>query len=114
MAIIEAILAGERDPEKLAQLRDPHIRTTSQVVAQSLVGDYRREHLFALRQSLAAYRYYHALITACDQEIEACLGQFDSQVDCRQHPFCRLPGILTASHEATKCTLTCGASCIAS
>ena len=86
MAIIEAILAGERDPEKLAQLRDPHIRTTSQVVAQSLVGDYRREHLFALRQSLAAYRYYHALITACDQEIEACLGQFDSQVDCRQHP----------------------------
>jgi hypothetical protein len=35
---------------------------------------------------LAAYRHYHTLMTACDQEIEACLGEFDSQVDCRQHP----------------------------
>jgi len=86
IAIIEAILAGERDPEKLAQLRDPHIRVSSQVVVQSLVGDYRREHLFTLRQSLAAYRHYHALMTACDQEIKACLGEFDSQIDCRQHP----------------------------
>jgi transposase len=86
MAIMEAILAGERDPEKLAQLRDPHIRASSHVVAQSLVGDYRREHLFTLRQSLAAYRHYHTLMMACDQEIEACLGEFDSQVDCRKYP----------------------------
>ncbi|MDE3178335.1 MAG: transposase [Acidobacteriota bacterium] len=86
MAIIEAILAGERDPEKLAQLRDPHIRVTAQVVAQSLVGGYRREHLFTLGQSLAAYRHYHALIASCDQEIEACLREFDSRADCRQHP----------------------------
>ena len=52
-AILDAILAGERDPVKLANLCNWRIRSPRQTVAKSLEGDYRPEHLFALRQSLA-------------------------------------------------------------
>jgi transposase len=59
--IIEAILAGERNPHTLAALRDGRVKATADTIAKSLVGDYRREHLFTLRQSLAAFRYYQEL-----------------------------------------------------
>jgi hypothetical protein len=41
LAIIDAILSGERDPQKLAELRDPRIRASFETIAKSLVGDYR-------------------------------------------------------------------------
>jgi len=47
MAIVEAILAGERDPHQLARLRDPRTHASEETIAKSLVGDYRREHLFS-------------------------------------------------------------------
>ena len=56
IAILDAILAGERDPAKLASLCNRRIRSSRQTVAKFLEGDYRPEHLFALCQSLAAYR----------------------------------------------------------
>jgi transposase len=46
LAILDAILGGERDVKKLASLRDPRVRTTPETIAESLVGDYRHEHLF--------------------------------------------------------------------
>jgi transposase len=55
LKIVDAILAGERDPKKLAALRDGRIKATEETIIKSLVRDYRREHLFTLRQSLAAY-----------------------------------------------------------
>src|SRR2546427_5513240 len=58
LAILDAILAGERDPKRLAKLRDWRIKVSEEVIAKSLVGDYWPEHLFTLRQSLAGYRYY--------------------------------------------------------
>jgi transposase len=60
--IIEAILAGERNPHTLATLRDGRVKATADTIAKSLVGDYRREHLFTLGQSLAAFRHYQELI----------------------------------------------------
>jgi transposase len=57
LAIVDAILAGERNPEVLAQLRHSRVKASSATIIKSLVGDYRAEHLFTLRQSLAAYRY---------------------------------------------------------
>jgi transposase len=54
LRILDAILAGERDATKLAALRDGRIKASEQTILKSLVGDYRREHLFTLRQSLAA------------------------------------------------------------
>jgi len=75
-AIIDAILAGERDPLVLAKLRNERIQATEAVIAKSLVGDYRAEHLFTLRQSLVAYRSYQSLIDDCDGEIRRSLEGF--------------------------------------
>jgi len=58
---MDAILAGERDPHQLARLRHPRVRASQETIMKSLVGDYREEHLFTLRQSLKAYRYYQEL-----------------------------------------------------
>lgn len=66
---MDAILAGERDPRTLARLRHERIKASEEVIAKSLVGDYQPEHLFTLRQSLAAYRSYQKLIDDCDREI---------------------------------------------
>jgi hypothetical protein len=85
-AIIDAILQGERDPLKLAALRDGRIKATEQTIAKALVGDYRREHLFTLRQSLAAFRHYQELIAACDVEIQQYLRKFESRVDTTALP----------------------------
>ena len=86
LAIVDAILAGERDANKLAKLRDRRIKATPETIAKSLVGDYRSEHLFTLGQSLEAWRYYHQLITACDRQIEQRLEQFSSRIDPAAHP----------------------------
>lgn len=76
LAIIDAILAGERDPYALAKLRNERIKASEEVIAKSLVGDYRHEHLFTLRQSLAAYRSYQKLIDDCDREVRHLLEDF--------------------------------------
>jgi transposase len=86
MAIIEAILNGERDPMLLSQMCDKRVKASRQTIAAALVGDYRREHLFTLRQSLHAYRQCQDLIAACDREIEQQLAAFDSKVDPRATP----------------------------
>jgi transposase len=65
VAILDAILNGERDPLKLARLRDYRIKASEETVAKSLVGDYRPEHLFTLHQSLEAWRYHRKLIADC-------------------------------------------------
>jgi transposase len=81
MTILEAILAGERNPHTLAALRDGRVKATADTIAKSLVGDYRREHLFTLGQSLAAFRHYQELIGACDKEIEQYLETLESKAD---------------------------------
>jgi len=84
LTIIKAILAGERNPHTLAALRDRRVKATEDTIAKSLVGDYRREHLFTLSQSLTAFRHYQELIGACDYEIEQYLEAFESKVDPRE------------------------------
>ena len=79
--IIDAILAGERDPYKLAELRDPRIKADKETIAKSLTGDYRREHLFTLNQTVASYRHNLELIRQCDAEIESYLKEFEPRVE---------------------------------
>ena len=79
--ILDAILAGERNPHQLAKLRDRRVKAAEETIAKSLVGDYRREHLFTLRQSLAAFRQYQDWIADCDREIAQYLEQFESKLD---------------------------------
>ncbi|MEO7650299.1 MAG: IS110 family transposase [Bryobacteraceae bacterium] len=90
LAIVEAILAGERDGKVLAQLRDGRIKASEETIIKSLVGDYRSEHLFTLDQSLTAYHYYQKLISASDAEIEKQLKRFDAQVDVILQPLTEL------------------------
>ena len=74
MAIIEAIVAGERNPRQLARLRDKRIRADEATIAKSLQGHWREEHIFELTQALELYRFYQGKIAECDREIEAQLG----------------------------------------
>jgi transposase len=70
LAILDAILVGERDPVKLATLCNGRVKSPRDKVAKSLEGDYRAEHLFALRQSLVGYRFYQRLIAEVDVELQ--------------------------------------------
>ena len=76
LAIIEAIVSGERDPLNLARLRDPRIRADEATIARSLQGHWRDEHIFELTQALELYRVYQRKIAECDREIEAQLERF--------------------------------------
>jgi transposase len=80
LAIVDAILAGERDPGKMAHLRDPRIRASEETIMKSLVGDYREEHLFALRQSLKSYRHYQEQIQEVDLQVKQMLQQLPPKV----------------------------------
>jgi transposase len=81
LAIIDAILEGKRDVYELAALRDPRVRASHETIAKSLVGDYRQEHLFTLRQSVALYREYQKRITACEDEMQTLMKELDSKGD---------------------------------
>ena len=81
MDIIEAIAGGERDPRKLARLRDPRIKADEATIAKSLQGHWREEHIFEVTQALELYRVYQGKIAECDREIEARLEQFEDRSD---------------------------------
>jgi transposase len=68
-AIIDAILAGERDPAILAALRDKRCRSTAEDIIEALRGDYREEYLFVLRQSQQTYRQLREAIARCDEKL---------------------------------------------
>ncbi len=73
-AILRRIVAGERDPQQLATLRDGRLRANEATVARSLHGNWRDEHLFALAQALAHYDFLGEQIRACDRLISQALG----------------------------------------
>src|SRR5216683_5779841 len=79
LAIVDAIVAGKTNPKELAKLRDHRIKASIETVTKSLVGDYRPEHIFTLKQSLTAYRHYQQLIADCDHEIQERIQAFDSK-----------------------------------
>jgi hypothetical protein len=87
-AIIRAIVAGERDPVRLAQFRQPSCHSSQDAIAKALTGTYRAEHVFALQQALALYDFYTERLAECDQQIEqqyaATRPRFDP--DDPEHP----------------------------
>jgi transposase len=70
LAIIRAIVAGERNPVRLAQLRDRRCQHSDAEIAKALSGAYRQEHLFTLKQALALYDFYTAQLAECDAQLE--------------------------------------------
>jgi hypothetical protein len=86
LAIIDAILAGERDCKKLATFRDYRIKADEQTIAKSLVGDWKEEHLFTLGQARAIYAHYQQMVSECDIRIATMLSEFESRVDPAVEP----------------------------
>ena len=86
LAILEAILTGERDPQKLAALKDHRIKASRVVIAKSLHGDWRAEHLFTLRQTHELWQRHQSLIAECDQQIATLLQAFDTKAHCEAAP----------------------------
>jgi transposase len=74
MNIIRAIVAGERDPDKLAAMRDVRCKESLETIRGALVGNYQPEHLFALKQALALYDFYQRCIDECDAEIQRAVA----------------------------------------
>jgi transposase len=86
MAIIKAILAGQRDPSTLAELRHAMCKRTRAEIARALEGNWRAEHLFALKQAVELYEFYHQKVRACDTELEAHLRAFADRADGQPVP----------------------------
>ncbi len=78
--IIRAVLAGEHNAAKLAKLKHGRIRASEEEIAKSLRGNWRAEHLFALKQAVASYDFYQEQLRECDAQLEAMLKQMQVQV----------------------------------
>ena len=74
-------MTGERNPVKLAQFRDRRCANSEAEIAKSLQGNYRPEHIFALKQALELYDFYNQQIKACDDELEKKYTTFKPKVD---------------------------------
>jgi len=73
--ILQAILRGVRDPQKLAKLRHERCKASEEEIAQALTGTYRDEHLFALRQAYQAWQFYRKQRDEIDVQIAQQLAR---------------------------------------
>lgn len=86
LAIIKAILDGERDPAKLSGLVDRRVRASRETIQKALAGDYRTEHLFMLN---CAFELFHAMegkIQACEERLAAEVAGLPARVDAVEKP----------------------------
>lgn len=97
MRIIRAIVAGERDPDILAGLRDVRCHSSAATIRAALVGNDRDEHVFALTQSLEFYDFYQAKMLECDRRLEAVLVGLATDKD---HDATTLPRARTKTKQA--------------
>src|SRR5580704_13701358 len=73
--IIKAILAGERDPHKLATFRDPRVKASEEQVERSLEGHWQEDLLFVLKQEQDGYEFCQDQMAECDRRLEQYLQQ---------------------------------------
>src|SRR5262245_47011313 len=74
-AIIKAILAGERDPHKLAAFRDRRVKASEEQIARSLEGHWQEDLLFVLKQEHDGYEFCQQQMAECDRRLEQYLEQ---------------------------------------
>jgi hypothetical protein len=86
MLIMRDIVAGERDPARLAQHRNVHCAKSEQEIAKSLQGHYKPEHVFELKQALEAYDFYQRQIKACDVELKRLYEALEPRIDDSDKP----------------------------
>jgi transposase len=81
LRIIHEILKGQTNPATLAALREPGCKNSEQTIAKALIGNYREEHLFALKQAVELYEAYGRKLEACDEKIATALAAFEKKAD---------------------------------
>jgi transposase len=86
LAIIQAILDGQRDAVKLAAMVDRRVRASQETIQKALVGDYRTEHLFVLKSAFELHHTYEAKINACDEQIAREIPLLPDKVDLTLKP----------------------------
>lgn len=87
LKMVEAILAGERNPVALLALCDPQIqKNKAGRLRAALEGNWKDEHLFALRQAYELWQFYQKKIAECDQAIEAVLRELAGPEDPKNPP----------------------------
>src|SRR5207247_10870376 len=79
-AIIAAILKGERDPYKLADLKHDRVQASREEVARSLEGNWRPDVLFELQQAVDSYQFAHRQMQECDTKLQAYLAMLPTRV----------------------------------
>ena len=79
MKIIRAIISGERNPVKLASMRNARCNNSESIIAKALEGNWRSEHIFALQQAVELYDFYKNQIIACESQIQHHLESFDDR-----------------------------------
>jgi transposase len=78
-AIIRAILQGERDPEKLADLRHPYIKASREEILFSLLGDWKEDILFELQQAVDRYDFLQGQVVKCDKRLQEYMATLPSR-----------------------------------
>jgi transposase len=86
MAIIRAILNGERNPLDLAKLRNEKCKRTQAEIARALYGNWRAEHLFALQQAVTLYDCYREQLRVCDEQMQKYLATLADRSQGRPRP----------------------------
>lgn len=101
LAIIRAILAGEREGTKLAELKNRRIQASKAVIAKSLEGNWKEELLYALQTALKSYEFHQEQIEQCEQKITEALAQLPSRhIPAQNH--CQLNELPPANKESIK------------
>jgi transposase len=88
-SIIRAILSGQRDPQQLAQFRDPRVKATEAVIAKSLEGTWREDLLFVLKQEFESYQSFQKKIEECDEKLYEHLQRMEQKADPKTLPECK-------------------------
>jgi transposase len=100
MAILRAIVNGERNPRKLAKLRDPRCQKSEEEIAEQLIGHWRKDHLFSLRQSLKMYDAVQERIDEYEKEILRKLAEMErDDLSGQQSPQLENPQKAKAIHK---------------
>lgn len=81
LSIIRAIISGERDPKKLASLRNERCHNSEKIIEMSLEGHYKKDQVLALKQALAAYEFYQSQIDECENEIEKAITDLNPMTE---------------------------------
>ena len=77
MKIIRDIISGERSPAKLATNRDIRCKESEGTIIGALTGNYRDEHVFALKQAVELYDFYERCIRECDVQVEGAMAKLN-------------------------------------